>query len=383
MAAERIPRFQAERERLEQERVQRIEEERLKLERARQDTEIKGWMAQAERALEAGRDAEVIAICQQVLAIRPDHTDALANSRICAAAERTARAGARPLPEIVRVAAGQYGRGRSGCATFSFAAMQSASRAWRPRRPAPPGACRESPDRLQPISWSSFAGEFLKEHAQELLLCLAVLLIVVSSTVGAHLLLGDLLWSPVGKCTLAMVATLLFAAFGASLLKWGATCAGRMMLVATLIVVPIHFMLVGEMKLLHDPSAFRLAFLAIEGLGAGRPGALGERHACVTGRRAVSDDRASAPFRRQCHHRAGLAAGVGAAVRVVSTVASGVPGGGVGAGSPAVGRDEQGSPRVRLHDARAARVCPGGVPGAHGGLRTSPRTRRFTLCPSC
>ena len=58
------------------------------------------------------------------------------------------------------------------------------------------------------ISWSSFAGEFLKEHSQELLLCLAVLLIVVSSTVGAHLLLGDLLWSPVGKCTLAMVATL-------------------------------------------------------------------------------------------------------------------------------------------------------------------------------
>ena len=107
------------------------------------------------------------------------------------------------------------------------------------------------------ISWSSFAGEFLKEHSQELLLCLAVLLIVVSSTVGAHMLLGDLLWSPVGKCTLAMVATLLFAAFGAGLLRWGADRAGRMMLVATLIVVPIHFMLVGEMKLLHQPSAFR------------------------------------------------------------------------------------------------------------------------------
>ena len=30
-----------------------------------------------------------------------------------------------------------------------------------------------------------------------------------------------------------------------------------MMLVATLIVVPIHFMLAGEMKLLHQPSAFR------------------------------------------------------------------------------------------------------------------------------
>jgi hypothetical protein len=127
-------------------------------------------------------------------------------------------------------------------------------------------AVREVAAPQPPISWSSFAGEFLKEHSQELLLCLAVLLIVVSSTVGAHLLLGDLLWSPMGKCTLAMVATLLFAAFGAGLLSWGANRAGRMMLVATLIVVPIHFMLVGEMKLLHQPSAARLAFLVTEGI---------------------------------------------------------------------------------------------------------------------
>ena len=118
-----------------------------------------------------------------------------------------------------------------------------------------------------PISWSSFAGEFLKEHAQELLLCLAVLLIVVSSTVGAHMLLGDLLWSPVGKCTLALVATLLFAAFGAGLLKWGAARAGRMMLVATLIVVPIHFMLVGEMQSLASTL----------GVSAGVPGDRGDR----------------------------------------------------------------------------------------------------------
>ena len=127
-----------------------------------------------------------------------------------------------------------------------------------------PMAVREVAAPQPPISWSSFTGEFLKEHSQELLLCLAVLLIVVSSTVGAHLLLGDLLWSPVGKCTLAMVATLLFAAFGAGLLRWGANRAGRMMLVATLIVVPIHFMLIGEMKLLHQPSALRLMFLVIE-----------------------------------------------------------------------------------------------------------------------
>ena len=115
-----------------------------------------------------------------------------------------------------------------------------------------------------PISWSSFAGEFLEEHWQKLILCLAVLLIVVSSTVGAHLLLGPLLWSAVGKCTLAMVATLLFAAFGAGLIRWGADRAGRVMLIATLIVVPIHFMLVGEMKLLRDTSTLNVAFLAGE-----------------------------------------------------------------------------------------------------------------------
>ena len=80
-------------------------------------------------------------------------------------------------------------------------------------------------------SWSSFAAEFLEEHWQKLILCLAVLLIVVSSTVGAHLLLGELLWSPAGKCALAMVWTILFAALGAGLIRWGAERAGQMMLV--------------------------------------------------------------------------------------------------------------------------------------------------------
>ena len=73
------------------------------------------------------------------------------------------------------------------------------------------------PERL---SWRSVANEFLEEHWQKLLLCLAVLLIVVSSTVGAHLLLGDLLWQPVGKCLLALVATALLPPSGRA---W---CAG-------------------------------------------------------------------------------------------------------------------------------------------------------------
>ena len=111
-------------------------------------------------------------------------------------------------------------------------------------------------------SWSSFTSEFVKEHWQKLILSLAVLLIVVSSTVGAHILLGDLLWSPEGKCTLALAGTLLLAALGTGLERWGAGRAGRMMLVTTLIVVPIHFMLAGELKLLLQPPSLRLAFLA-------------------------------------------------------------------------------------------------------------------------
>ena len=114
------------------------------------------------------------------------------------------------------------------------------------------------------LSWSSVAGEFLQDHWQKLILCLAVLLIVVSSTVGAHLLLGEKLWTPLGKCSLAMVATLLFAALGTVLVRWGAERAGQMMLVTTLIVVPIHFMLAGELRLVLEPSAWRLGGFTIQ-----------------------------------------------------------------------------------------------------------------------
>src|SRR5437667_12672143 len=92
-------------------------------------------------------------------------------------------------------------------------------------------------------SEASIAGEFLQEHWQKLILCLAVLLIVVSSTVGAHHLLGPLLWSPEGKSILALVYTLTFALFGWGLVRWGAVGAGRMLLLATLAVVPINFAL--------------------------------------------------------------------------------------------------------------------------------------------
>ncbi len=84
----------------------------------------------------------------------------------------------------------------------------------RDREPEAVGKVEAEPVRPG-FSWKGVAGEFLEEHWQKLILCLAVLLIVVSSTVGAHLLLGPRLWSPVGKCSLALVYTLMFAAFEA------------------------------------------------------------------------------------------------------------------------------------------------------------------------
>ena len=128
-----------------------------------------------------------------------------------------------------------------------------------------------------PRSWSSFTSEFVKEHWQKLILSLAVLLIVVSSTVGAHILLGDLLWSPEGKCTLALAGTLLLAGLGAGLNRWGAARAGRMMLVTTLIVVPIHFMLAGELRLLLQPPSVTAGVSRRDRAGAGVAGALDER----------------------------------------------------------------------------------------------------------
>src|ERR1041385_2538760 len=113
------------------------------------------------------------------------------------------------------------------------------------------------------ITWAVVAREFLREHWQKLLLCLGVLLIVVSSTAGAHYLLGPRLWSPEGKCLIALVYTLMFAAFGRRLVRWGALDAGRMVLLTTLAVNPVLFSLVGELRMTTVISPVRLFVVAI------------------------------------------------------------------------------------------------------------------------
>ncbi len=186
-------------------------------------------------------------------------------------------------------------------------------------------------------SWSGFAAEFVKEHWQKLILSLAVLLIVVSSTVGAHLLLGDLLWSPEGKCTLALAGTLLLAALGTGLEHWGAGRAGRMMLITTLIVVPIHFMLAGELKLLFQPPSLRTLFLVaiavvLVCLVRWASGRLAEPQ----GRLAVDGVAALDQPGKRCHH-ARLFGRRRPSIRLLPAGAGRIPGHGLRNGQSAVG----------------------------------------------
>ena len=76
-AAQHFPRFQPELDRLKTARIKQVEEEKRQAERAREDAAIKGWLDQARLALNQGRDAQAIALGQQILAIRPEHIDAL------------------------------------------------------------------------------------------------------------------------------------------------------------------------------------------------------------------------------------------------------------------------------------------------------------------
>ncbi|HKI21312.1 MAG TPA: tetratricopeptide repeat protein, partial [Isosphaeraceae bacterium] len=272
-AAERFPQFQRELERLRAEQAERAEARRDKAALAHQEHDVNAWAAQARRLLEKRQDPEAIALCRQILALRPAHKDALVMAAYAlqrvgeleqALEMYDALERLEPRNTTWSVWARKVRRRRDDQQVTGRSGEDAAAAG---PESEPTAAPRWSETVLPPpLSWSSFTGEFLQEHWQKLILCLAVLLIVVSSTVGAHLLLGDLLWSSEGKCALALVATLLFASLGAGLVRWGAGRAGRMMLIATLIVVPIHFMLAGEMKLLLKPPSLGHVFLACDAL---------------------------------------------------------------------------------------------------------------------
>ncbi len=269
-AAARFPQFEEILNRLRAEEVPRAEARRQKADQVERDRAIGAKLAVAKAALNEHRDSDTVAICQEILADQPAHTDALALAAFALRRIGQLDGALEMYERLVRAepknpAWAQWARDlrlRQGATRPSGKPAGELERI-----DSPEGfASGVEPVRSQPHSWSwkSFSGEFLQEHWQKLILCVAVLFIVVSSTVGANLLLGDLLWTPMGICAIALVATALFASLGTGLLRWGAARSGRVMLIATLIVVPIHFMLAGELKLISEPASSRYVFLAID-----------------------------------------------------------------------------------------------------------------------
>jgi tetratricopeptide (TPR) repeat protein len=269
-AVDRFPQLKHKLERLLSLKDERAEARRIKAEQLEQDRLLSERLHQAKIAMEHRRDAEAIALCQEILAVRPHQSEAMtiaayAHQRMGQLDEALALYESLESLQPSIPTWSQWVRTiktRQRVVRMTGISPDSASANGHPTGRSMAGIAEPPP----PFSWSGFAGEFLQEHWQKLILCLAVLLIVVSSTFGAHRLLGPLLWSPVGKCAMALVWTMMFAGLGKILVRWGAIRAGQMMLVTTLIVVPIHFMLAGELKLLMEPSATQLAVAAVDGL---------------------------------------------------------------------------------------------------------------------
>jgi hypothetical protein len=126
-----------------------------------------------------------------------------------------------------------------------------------------PDIAHETTPNAPRFTWTSVAAEFLEEQWQKLIMALAVVLIVVSTTVGAAILLGDLLWRPEGKVLLAVAYTSFFAASARGLIRWGAERAGRILSLTTLLMLPVDFALVGEMPVFATNSTIGFGVLSI------------------------------------------------------------------------------------------------------------------------
>lgn len=259
----------------------RAEARRQQAERVSREQRVQVRLAEARASIRENRDADAVEIARSLLAEFPGQGNAL---RILAHAlhrlgrleesletyQTLARLEPRDSnwPSMIGTLRRQLGcwprvGEPDGNATIADVGPAKAAPAPAPSNPPVPSTV---PASEPPWSWSSIAAEFLEEHWQKLILCLAVLLIVVSSTVGAHVLLGPLLWLPAGTCAMALVWTIAFAALGWGLIQWGAERAGRMMLVATLMVAPIHFMLAGELKLVTVPTVSGLIAAVVDGV---------------------------------------------------------------------------------------------------------------------
>jgi tetratricopeptide (TPR) repeat protein len=260
-AAEKFPALQSKLAQLQRDKEWREAEQRRKSEQQCRDRVAADLLTQAREALSEGRDHDVVTLCAQLLEIQPNNPDALSalalahdhlgNFDESIALYRTLQR-LQPYNEGWRVRLREVQRRRAE-ANQTVVTTSVVSRA------------TEVATTSEPVlTWSSIAGEFLKEHWMKLILCLGGLLIVVSSTVVAHHVLQEKFWLPETKCILALFYTLSFAALGYGLVRWGAAGAGRMMLLTTLLVVPINFALAGELRLLAQPTMLRLFLFALD-----------------------------------------------------------------------------------------------------------------------
>ena len=241
------------------------------LEKERQTLQDGRALTAARLALGRDDPEAALAEARAVLARRPDHTESLELSidsliRLGRAGDAFAACEAlRPLQPLRaaarRLAIEAIGREAARPPDAGIDWIDERSPA--PRRQEPPRA-EATPEPPPRWRWSTIAGEFLEDHWQKLILSLAVLLIVVSSTVGAAIVLGDRLWRGEEKCLLATAYTLMFAGFGRGLSKWGAERAGRIMRLTTLIVLPLNFALVGELPHIGRSTPLSMTVFAVD-----------------------------------------------------------------------------------------------------------------------
>jgi tetratricopeptide (TPR) repeat protein len=250
-----------------------LEAERRRREQARA---VAADLESARRAVESGRFEEAAGACERVLAAEPTHAEALRLS--VDAYERLGRF-AEAIDHCERLRRARPGK-RAGYSEGRLQSLRERLNSEGRDKPlpdpevrwldagAPAPPAEVGPPVPKPVApalrWGAVVAEVLEDHWQKLILSLAVLLIVVSSTVGAAIVLGDRLWRAEGKCLLALAYTALFAGFGRGLWQWGAERAGRIMCLTTLIVLPVNFALAGELPALGRSPSVSLAVLAID-----------------------------------------------------------------------------------------------------------------------
>ena len=170
-----FPTFRSEFDRLKAEQARRGDERRHQAEKVLQDAETEHWRGLAKQALEDKRDADAISHARQILAVRPNNIDALVlmayaqqrSGQLDQALEsyetlsrlqpfeKTWQQWIRNL-QLRRGVARLTGTTVESTADGGFAGDRAAIHAGEIAGPPP-------------ISWSSFAGEFLEEHWQKLI----------------------------------------------------------------------------------------------------------------------------------------------------------------------------------------------------------------------